>query len=116
METLWQDIRFGLRTLAKSPGFTVLAIVALALGIGANTAIFSIADAFLLKPINIPDPEHLVVAGEMAPQQTGDMNNVAPANYRDWQEQAKSFEVMGTQQWDEVNLTGVGAPEKVQGF
>jgi putative ABC transport system permease protein len=116
MGTFWQDIKFGFRTLAKSPGFTALAIVALALGIGANTAIFSIADAFLLKPINIPDPEHLVVAGEMAPQQTSDLNSVAPANYRDWQEQAKSFEVMGTDQWDEVSLTGVGAPEKVQGF
>jgi putative ABC transport system permease protein len=116
MGTLWQDIKFGWRTLAKAPGFTALAIVALALGIGANTAIFSIADAFLLKPINIPDPEHLVVAGEMAPQQTTDVNNVAPANYRDWQEQAKSFEVMGTDEWDEINLTGVGAPEKIQGF
>jgi len=116
MGTFWQDIKFGSRTLAKSPGFTALAIVALALGIGANTAIFSIADAFLLKPIDIPDPEHLVVAGEMAPHQTGDLNAVAPANYRDWQEQAKSFEVMGTDEWDEVSLTGVGAPEKVQGF
>jgi putative ABC transport system permease protein len=116
MGTLWQDIRFGFRTLAKSPGFTAIAIVALALGIGANTAIFSIADAFLLKPINIPDPEHLVIAGEMAPQQTTDLNSVAPANYRDWQEQARTFEVMGADQWDEVNLTGIGAPEKIQGF
>jgi putative ABC transport system permease protein len=116
MGTLWQDIRFGFRTLAKSPGFTCIAIVALALGIGANTAIFSIADAFLLKPINIPDPEHLVVIGEMAPQQTSDLSTVAPANYRDWQEQSKSFEMLGAYQWDEVNLTGAGAPEKVQAF
>lgn len=116
MGTLWQDIRFGFRTLAKSPGFTAIAIVALALGIGANTAIFSIADAFLLKPINIPDPEHLVVAGEMAPQESSDMNPVAPANYKDWQAQAKSFEVTGTYEWDDVNLTGTGAPERVQGF
>jgi putative ABC transport system permease protein len=116
MGTLWQDIRFGFRTLAKSPGFTAIAIVALALGIGANTAIFSIADAFLLKPINIPDPEHLVVAGEMAPQQTTDLNSVAPADYKDWQEQAKSFDVTGTYGWDEVNLTGVGTPDKIQGF
>jgi len=116
MGTLWQDVKFGVRTLAKSPGFTAIAVIALALGIGANTAIFSIADAFMLKPINIPDPEHLVVAGEMAPQQTTDLNPVSAANYKDWQQQAKSFREWGTFDWDEVNLTGVGAPEKLQGF
>jgi putative ABC transport system permease protein len=116
MGTLWQDVKFGARTLAKSPGFTAIAVIALALGIGANTAIFSIADAFMLKPISIPDPEHLVVAGELAPQQTTDMNAVSPANYKDWLQQAKSFREWGTFDWDEVNLTGVGAPEKLQGF
>ena len=117
MGTLWQDIRFGLRTLAKSPGFTAVAVVALALGIGANTAIFSIADAFLLKPVNIPDPEHLVVIGELAPGQTTDTNSVSGANFVDWKAQAKSFESLGAYQWDDVNLTSPAAlPEKVQGF
>ncbi len=117
MGTLWQDIRFGWRTLAKSPGFTALAVVALALGIGANTAIFSIADAFLLKPVNIPDPEHLVIVAELAPGQTSDPNSVAGANFADWKAQAKSFEPLGAYQWDDVNLTSPGAlPEKVQGF
>jgi putative ABC transport system permease protein len=117
MGTLWQDIRFGLRTLAKSPGFTAVAVVALALGIGANTAIFSIADAFLLKPVNIPDPEHLVVIGELAPGQTTDTNSVSGANFVDWKAQTKSFESLGAYQWDDVNLTSPAAlPEKVQGF
>src|ERR1019366_6634107 len=117
MGTLWQDIRFGLRTLAKSPGFTAVAVVALALGIGANTAIFSIADAFLLKPVNIPDPEHLVVIGELAPGQTTDTNSVSGANFVDWKAQTRSFESLGAYQWDDVNLTSPAAlPEKVQGF
>ncbi len=116
METLWQDIKYGWRMLVKSPGFTAIAVVALALGIGANTAIFSIADAFLLKPINIPDPEHLVIAGEIAPNQPDRLNSVSAANFTDWKQQGKSFESMGTFQWNEVNLTGVGLPEKVQSF
>ncbi len=117
MGTLWQDIKFGLRTLAKSPGFTAVAVVALALGIGANTAIFSIADAFLLKPVNIPDPEHLVVIGELAPGQTKDTNSISAANFVDWKAQAKSFDSLGAYQWDDVNLTSAAAlPEKVQGF
>jgi predicted permease len=116
MGTLWQDIKYGWRMLVKSPGFTAIAVIALALGIGANTAIFSIADAFLFKPINIPDPEHLTIAGEIAPNQTDGINDISPANFADWKQQVKSFESMATYQWDEVNLTGVGLPEKVQGF
>src|ERR1700722_7903509 len=117
MGTLWQDIKFGLRTLAKSPGFTAVAIVALALGIGANTAIFSIADAFLLKPLNIPDPEHLVVVAELAPGQTKDTNSVSAANFVDWKAQTTSFDGLATFEWDDVNLTSPAAlPEKVQGF
>ena len=54
METFWKDVRFGFRTLRKAPGFTAIAVIVLALGIGANTAIFSVADAFLLKPVNLP--------------------------------------------------------------
>ena len=117
MDTLWQDIRFGMRTLRKAPGFTAIAVLALALGIGATTAIFSVADAFLFKPIHLPDPEHLVVVGELAPGQVTDINSVAPANFRDWKEQATSFEGVGPYSWDDVNLTSSGGlPEKVQGF
>ncbi|HET9400674.1 MAG TPA: ABC transporter permease, partial [Candidatus Acidoferrales bacterium] len=117
MDTLWQDIRFGIRTLRKAPGFTAIAILALALGIGATTAIFSVADAFLFKPIHLPDPEHLVMVGELAPGQVTDINSVAPANFRDWKEQATSFESIVPYSWDDLNLTSSGGlPEKVQGF
>lgn len=114
MGTLVQDIRFGFRTLLKSPGFTAIAIVALALGIGANTAIFSLADAFLLKPLNIPDPEHLVIVGELAPGQTDDINSVSAANFADWKNQSKSFEALAAFDQNEANLTGSGLPEKIQ--
>src|SRR5690242_8641555 len=105
MDTWWKDIKFGWRAIVKSPGFTAIAVVALALGIGANTAIFSIADAFLLKPLNIPDPEHLVVMGEMRPGETSDINSVSAANFADWKAQTKSYEGLGVFQWDQVNLT-----------
>ncbi len=116
VEKLWQDVRFAFRMLRKSPGFTAIAVLALGLGIGANTAIFSIADAFLLKPVKLPDAQHLFVVLERAPGQTQAANSVSPANFHDWQEQMKSFESMAAWQWDDVNLTGVGTPEKVQGF
>ncbi len=116
MGILWQDIKFGLRTLRKSPGFTVIAVIALALGIGANTAIFSVADAFLLKPINLPDPNHVVVVLELRPAQAKGSSGVAAANFADWKQQAKSFDALGAYEFDDVNLTGEGLPEKVQGF
>jgi putative ABC transport system permease protein len=116
METLLQDIKYGWRMIVKSPGFTAIAVIALALGIGSNTAIFSIADAFLFKPINIPDPEHLVIAGEIAPRQTDGLNSVSAANYTDWKQQVNSFESMATFQWDTVSMTGTGLAESVQGF
>ena len=117
MDTLIQDIRYGVRTLRKAPGFTAIAVFALALGIGSTTAIFSVADAFLFKPIHLPDPEHLVMVGELAPGQVQDINSVAPANFRDWQQQATSFDAITPFEWDDVNLTSSGGlPEKVQGF
>ncbi len=115
METFWKDVRFAFRTLRKSPGFTAIAVMVLALGIGANTAIFSVADAFLLKPVNLPDTSHLVVMLEQPPGERYGAG-VSPANFLDWIQQAKSFNGMTAWMWDAVNLTGIGLPEKVQGY
>jgi hypothetical protein len=107
LETTAQDIRFAARALAKSPGFTAAAVAALALGSGANTAIVSVADAVLLRPLPYRDPERLVVILHRG------TNPVAPANFRDWQEQASSFESMGAAEFWTPNLTGGDVPEKL---
>jgi putative ABC transport system permease protein len=115
--TLWQDVHFGLRTLRKSPGFTAVAVLALAIGIGAISAIFSIADAFLFKSIDLPDPGHLVVLLEQTPGQTGtDSTGVAPANFLDWKRLSTTMDDMTAWMWDRVSLTGEGVPEIAQGY
>ncbi|HTQ58316.1 MAG TPA: ABC transporter permease [Bryobacteraceae bacterium] len=111
---MWNDIRFALRMLVKSKGYTAVAVIALALGIGANTAMFSVADAFLLKPVALPDPAGLVVLMERAPHQTTFWTSVSPANYLDWRRQSRSFAVFSPYLWDEINLTGNGEPERVE--
>jgi putative ABC transport system permease protein len=116
MGNFFQDIRYGLRMLRKSPGFTLIAILTLALGIGANTAIFSVADAFLLRPVSFPDTDRLVMVMDLAPGQTSDWKTVAPGNLHDWQEQASSFELLAAGQWNSFNLTGASDPQRVQGF
>ena len=114
---LWRDIRYALRALRKAPTFTAIAVLALGLGIGANTAIFSIADALLLKPIALPDMEHLLVILEQAPGQTGeDATGVSPAGFRDWQQQSKVLEGLTAYEWRSTSLTGEGIPESVQAY
>jgi putative ABC transport system permease protein len=107
-----QDLRYAFRMLIKSKGYTAVAVLALALGIGANTAIFSVADAFLLKPVALPSLENLAVLMERAPHQTANWTSVSPANYLDWKRQSRSFAVLSPYEWDEVNLTGTGEPER----
>ncbi|MGH9649684.1 MAG: ABC transporter permease, partial [Terriglobales bacterium] len=116
METLLQDIRFGVRMLWKHRGATLIAVLALALGIGANTAIFSVAEAFLLHPVPFEQVDRLVAIVDTRPQQNVDMNSVAPATFLDWQTQARSFGQFSAHRWDEVNLTGGAEPQKVQAF
>lgn len=115
MEKLWQDLRYGLRMLTKSRGFTALAVLALALGIGANTAIFSVANAFLRKPVSFPQLDRLVAIENLAPEQTVGWNNVSPADYLDWKRQSRSFEQMAAIEESNVNLTGNAEPERVFG-
>ncbi|HEV1993187.1 MAG TPA: ABC transporter permease [Candidatus Acidoferrum sp.] len=116
MHTLWQDIRYGARMLWKHRLATIVCATALALGIGANTAMFSVAEAFLVRSVPFENPDRIVAMVNVRPQQNIDRNAVAPATYLDWQTQAKSFEQLGAYEYAEVNLTGNREPEKVQAF
>ena len=120
MNTLWQDVRYGLRMLTKSPGFTAIAVLALALGIGANTAIFSVVNALLLRPLPYQDPDRLVVLWETNPNLSSVFlrthNEASPANFLDWQQQQTVFEQLAAFRWNDYNLTGSGdAPEQLTG-
>lgn len=93
IETIWQDVRYGARTLAKSPGFTAVAVLSLALGIGLNSAIFSAINAVMLRPLPFKDPERIVSIGE-ASQTTGRPGGINPVNYLEWERQNQVFESM----------------------
>jgi putative ABC transport system permease protein len=113
MSNLLQDMRYGFRMLLKSPGFTALAVIALALGIGANTAVFSVAIAFLRKPIALPNLDRLAMVLSLPPQETLNWSPVSPADYLDWKAQSHSFEQVAVWRYNDVNLTGTGQPEKL---
>ena len=109
-----RDLRYTLRVLAKSPGSTTVALMALALGIGANTAIFSVIDALLLRPLAFNDLDNLVLVWGTLPQ-GGEVDQVSPADFRDWSSQNHVFTQMAAYRWWDVNLTGAGEPERVEG-
>src|ERR1043165_290330 len=113
MNTLLQDLRYGARMLFKNPGFTVVAILALTLGIGATTAIFSVVNSVLLKPLPYPDSEQLVYLWETSPQI--DEMSIAYPNYQDWRAQNEVFEHLGVYRRQSYNLTGSGEPERLTG-
>jgi predicted permease len=115
MTNILQDLRYGFRVLLKSPGFTALAVIALALGIGANTAVFSVAIAFLRKPVALPNLDRLVVMMSLPPGETLNFSSVSPADYLDWKAQSRSYEEMTAWKYNDVNLTGTGEPEKLIG-
>jgi predicted permease len=110
LESLAQDLRFALRMLRKSPGFTAVAVLTLALGIGANGAIFSVVNSVLLHPLAYNDPDRLVTILHYGTAP------VAPANYLDYRDQSKSFEAMGAAQAWSPNLTGAAPPEHLIGL
>ena len=115
LEKLAQDVRYGVRLLMRSPGFTAVAILALAVGIGANTAIFSVVNAVLLRPLPYKDSDRLVAVWRYNVQRR-QLNTVPPADYRDWKDQSRVFEDLAYS-WDEqYTLAGSGAPESLFGY
>jgi putative ABC transport system permease protein len=116
MHDLWQDIRYGARMLWKHRLATLVCATALALGIGANTTMFSLAEAFLAHPVPIENADRIVALVDSRPGQDIDRTPVAPATYFDWRQQAHSFDELGIYAWREVNLTGDREPQKVQAF
>ena len=116
MGTLLQDLKYGLRMLAKNPGFTAVAVITLALGIGANTAVFSSMNAMLFRPFSFKDLGRVVAVWETVPAQGLQHASVAPANFREWAERSRTLELLtATHGWDS-NLTGDGLADRLEGF
>jgi hypothetical protein len=113
MDTLLQDLRFGLRLLMRQPTFTLIVVFTLALGIGANTAIFSVVNGALLRPLPYPAPERLVAVWGFHPE-TGQEEASLP-DFRDWREGTPAFESMAAYVPLFFNLTGDGEPERISG-
>src|SRR5262245_58298390 len=113
IETLLQDLRYGARMLLKTPGFTTVAVMTLALGIGANTAIFSVVNAVLLRPLSFPESERLVWLSERSPKYP--TSSISYPNFIDWRTQQRVFEYMGVFNSDSYNLTGRGEPLQLTG-
>ena len=104
MQTLWQDVLYGLRTLSKAPGFTAVAVLTLALGIGANTAMFSVVEGVVLAPLPYSQPDRFVVIWENNLQFKQDVWPSYP-NFQDWQRSARSFQQMAAVRWRHYDLT-----------
>lgn len=115
MSDLGQDIRFAVRMLVKNPAFTCIAVLALALGIGANSAIFSVVNSILLRPLTFRNPAQLVMIWENATHLGFPKNTPSPANFLDWQKQATVFDGMAAMAETSFNLSGVGEPERLPG-
>jgi putative ABC transport system permease protein len=116
MRSLFQDVRYGWRMLLKKPGFTIVAALALALGIGANSAIFSIINAIVLKPLPFDDLDRVVAVWEKAPGPSYARNQASVANYLDWREQSNSFENLAIYMYWSANFSGIDTPERVRGY
>src|ERR671919_1293816 len=117
MDALRSDLRYAFRSLGRTPGFTVAAVLTLAIGIGANTAIFSIVDHVLLRPLAYEDPDRLYVVHEAVPR----LAHIAPAipvsanHFVEWKRSTNAFEQMALLESISLNLTGAGEPEELQG-
>src|SRR5438067_2435030 len=118
MKNFLADLRFGARMLRKSPGFAITSIAVLALGIGANAAVFSVVDAVLLRSLLLRDPEQVVMLWEKNPALGGSIGERVPAaytNFLEWTRQATQFEAIGGFEDANFNLTGGSEPERIEG-
>jgi putative ABC transport system permease protein len=115
LETLWQDVRYGARQLRRSPGFTIVAVLTLALGIGANTAIFSVIEGVLLRPLPYDHPEKLIEVWNTYPPVVP-QGGLSPGDFQDWRRTATTVSEMAGYSWIQqgFNLTGDGDPQRVQ--
>jgi putative ABC transport system permease protein len=113
MLTLWQNLRFGARMLMKNPGFTFIAVLTLALGVGANTAIFSVIHALLLRPLPYHEPDRLALLTNKSSLVR--RSGISYPNYSDWRDRAQSFEGMAAARGESYNLTGVDKPVRLRG-
>jgi predicted permease len=112
LDDIWRDLRFGLRSLLRSPGFAAVAVLCLASGIGANAALFSVLNAVLLRPLPFPEPDRLIrVYEKMA---DGGQGSASVPNFREWAEQSNGFEQLAAYQKVSRNLQGAGNPERIQ--
>src|SRR5687768_13494991 len=111
MQTIWQDVQYGARMLLKNPGITFVVILALALGIGANTAIFSVVNAVLLRPLPYDESDRLVSLSETS--KSMDEISISYPNFSDWRNQNQVFEKVGVFNRNSYNLTGGGEPERI---
>ena len=113
LDALRQDVRFGVRTLLRRPAFTLIAILTLGVGIGATTAMFSLIDSVLLRPLPFHEPDRLMMVWEVRPRFNRPRIEVSPANYVDWRQQVPAFESLAAYVNMPVNLTGAGTPEQL---
>jgi putative ABC transport system permease protein len=114
--SIFQDLRHGIRVLLKTPGFTSLALLTLALGIGANTAVFSVVNAVLLRPLPFENPERIVAVFEQRPRENSFRGGISAMDFVDWRRMAKSFSRMALYDSAQFNLTPSGSePERVSG-
>src|SRR5260370_18462827 len=113
MNTLWQDIRYGVQMMGKNWGVTSIVVMVLAMGIGANAAIFWVVNAALLRPLAYADPDKLVRLSEDAPNVP--QMSISYPNFLDWREQNKVFSGIAGMQFRSLNLTGTDEPERLAG-
>ncbi len=113
MQTIWQDLRYGARMLLKNPGFTLIAVITLALGIGANAALFSVVNGVLLNPLPFPQPEQLIALNQSKPNFP--RGAIPYPNFRDWQRENQTFAAMAISRRASFSLLGAGEPEQVDG-